>query len=100
MPVPLCVSVFVTTTFTAPAVPDGVVQVIVVAFVTEGEVQVFPPTVTVAPLKNPVPVIVIEVPPGELIPQRVAPIFPMLLAASAFEHGRFPSHVIGVTRGK
>jgi hypothetical protein len=58
-----CVSVLVTTTLWAPAVPEGVVQVICVLPEREGLVQLAPPTVTVAPLRNPVPAIVIEVPP-------------------------------------
>lgn len=48
--VPVIVSGLVTTTLTVvPAVPEGVVQVIDVALATLGDVQVFPPTVTVAP---------------------------------------------------
>ena len=53
----------VTTTLTAPAVPAGVVHVTLVAETTFGEVQVLLSTVTVAPVKNPVPVIVMEVDP-------------------------------------
>jgi hypothetical protein len=58
---------FVTTTGWAPAVPDGRVHVIDVADATLGVVQALPPTVTVAPLTNPVPVIV-RVPPPESRP--------------------------------
>jgi hypothetical protein len=50
--------------FCAPAVPAGVVQVIDVADTTVTLVQAAPPTVTVAPDKKFVPVIVIEVPPA------------------------------------
>ena len=50
--------------FWAPAVPAGVVQVIDVADTTVTLVQAAPPTVTVAPDKKFVPVIVIEVPPA------------------------------------
>jgi hypothetical protein len=57
------VSGFVTTTFLAPAVPAGVVAVIVVEFTTVTPVADAPPTVTVAPVWKPVPVIVIGVPP-------------------------------------
>jgi hypothetical protein len=57
------VSEFVTTTFLAPTVPAGVVAVIVVEFTTDTPVADAPPTVTVAPERKPVPVIVIEVPP-------------------------------------
>ena len=51
----------VTTTFLAPAAPAGVVQVMLVADATFGDVQALPSTVTVAPVINPVPVIVIAV---------------------------------------
>lgn len=40
------------------------VQVIVVELTTVGEAQVEPPKSTVAPVKNPVPVIVAVVPPA------------------------------------
>ena len=56
-------SELVTTTFVAPAVPAGVVQVIDVAETTT-LVQALPPTVTAAPAAKPVPVIVIAVPPA------------------------------------
>jgi hypothetical protein len=54
----------VTTTFLAPTVPAGVVQVIDVAETTVTDVQALPPTVTVAPAAKFVPVIVIAVPPA------------------------------------
>ena len=57
-------SELVTTTFVAPAVPAGVVQVIDVAETTVTDVQALPPTVTAAPAAKPVPVIVIAVPPA------------------------------------
>lgn len=59
-----CVSVFVTTTSCAPAVPAGVVQVIEVEDTTVTLVHAAPPTVTVAPDRKLVPVIVIDVPPA------------------------------------
>ena len=61
LPVP---PVLVTATALAPAVPAGVVQVIFVAETTVTDVQGVPPTLTVAPAKNPVPVIDIAVPPA------------------------------------
>jgi len=60
------VSELVTTTFLAPALPAGVVQVIDVAETTVTDVQALPPTVTVAPAAKFVPVIVIAVPPAVL----------------------------------
>ena len=59
-----CVSVLVTTIFCAPAEPAGVVQVIDVDDTTVTLVHAAPPTVTVAPDKKFVPVIVINVPPA------------------------------------
>ena len=53
-----------TTTFLAPALPAGVVQVIDVAETTVTEVHATPPTLTVAPAAKFVPVIVIGVPPA------------------------------------
>ena len=47
----------------APVVPAGVVHVIEVEETTTTLVHAAPPTVTVAPDANPVPVIVIAVPP-------------------------------------
>lgn len=58
-----CVSVLVTTIFCAPAVPAGVVHVIDVDETTTTLVQDAPPTLTVAPVKKFVPVIVTDVPP-------------------------------------
>jgi hypothetical protein len=55
---------FVMTTGTAPAAPAGVVQVIVVAFVTAAFVQAFAPIFTVALVWKFVPAIVIPVPPA------------------------------------
>lgn len=59
-----CVSVLVTTTSCAPALPAGVVQVIDVDDTRVTLVHAAPPTVTVAPDKKFVPVIVIDVPPA------------------------------------
>jgi hypothetical protein len=61
--VPLCVSALVTVTLTAPAAWTGVVAVIVVPLTTVTLVAALPPTFTVAPVANPVPVIVIAAPP-------------------------------------
>jgi len=53
----------VSETFAAPAAPDGVTAVTVVALTTTTEVAAFPPTVTeLVPVRF-VPVIVIAVPP-------------------------------------
>ena len=60
------VSVLVTTTFLAPALPAGVEQVIDVAETTVTDVQALPSTVTVAPCAKFVPVMVIAVPPAVL----------------------------------
>ena len=49
---------------TAPADPEGERHVIWVADVTVTEVHELAPKVTVAPVRNPVPVIVTEVPPS------------------------------------
>ena len=54
----------VTATFTAPALPDGVVAVIVVELVTLTPVAAVPPKVTEAPLTKFVPVMVTLVPPA------------------------------------
>jgi hypothetical protein len=54
---------FVTVTVTAPALPAGVVAVIVVLFTTVTPVAAVPPNVTVAPAAKFVPVIVTAVPP-------------------------------------
>ena len=63
-----CVSVLVTTTSCAPALPAGVVQVIEVADTTVTLAHAAPPTVAVAPERKLVPVIVIAVPPA-LVPE-------------------------------
>lgn len=55
---------FVTATVTAPALPAGVVAVIVVVFVTEKLAAFTPPKVTAEMLVKPVPVIVTLVPPA------------------------------------
>ncbi len=62
--VPLCASVLVTTTFTAPAACAGVVAVMVVLLVTPTPVAGVPPKLTVAPARKPVPVMVTGVPPA------------------------------------
>lgn len=54
-------SVFVTTTATAPAARAPTVQVIDVALTTTTFPHATPPTETAAPVRKPVPVIVIEV---------------------------------------
>ena len=54
----------VATTETMPAVPTGIVHVIVVELPSIGEEQVVPPILAVTPVKNPVPVIVIVAPPA------------------------------------
>ncbi|HEY8824117.1 MAG TPA: hypothetical protein VIP07_04450 [Candidatus Limnocylindria bacterium] len=61
--VPLCVSAFVTTTFTAPAPCEVVVPVMVVAVIPE-IVTAAPPNDAVAPAWKPLPLIVTEVPPA------------------------------------
>jgi hypothetical protein len=61
--VPLCVSVLVTTTSTAPAAWATVVALIEVLLTTVTPVAAVPPRLTVAPARKPVPVIVIAVPP-------------------------------------
>ena len=59
---PLCVSGFVTTTVTAPAACAVVVPVMLVGL-TVGAVSADPPNETVAPVWNPLPVMVTLVPP-------------------------------------
>jgi len=59
---PLCVSVFVTTTLTAPAECVVVVPVIAVGLIV-ATVSADPPKETVAPLWKPVPATVTDVPP-------------------------------------
>ena len=61
---PLCDPTFVTVTVTAPALPAGVVAVIVVLFTTVTLVAAPLPNVTVAPAAKFVPVIVTDVPPA------------------------------------
>jgi hypothetical protein len=63
----------VTVTVTAPALPTGVVAVIVVLFTTATFVAAVLPNVTVAPAKKFVPVIVTAVPPA------VGPLFGLTL---------------------
>lgn len=63
-PVPEEVSGLVTSTSFAPAVPDGVVAVMVVELTQFTFVAGTPPTETVAPLKKFAPVMVIDVPPA------------------------------------
>jgi hypothetical protein len=60
---PLC-PLTVTATVTAPALPAGVVAVMVVLFTTTTFVAAVPPNVTVAPVVKFVPVIVTAVPPA------------------------------------
>jgi len=60
---PLC-PLTVTVTVTAPALPAGVVAVIVVLFTTATLVAAILPNVTVAPAVKFVPVIVTAVPPA------------------------------------
>ena len=60
---PLC-PLTVTVTVTAPALPAGVVAVMVVLFTTTTLVAAVPPKVTVAPAAKLVPVIVTAVPPA------------------------------------
>ena len=60
---PLWASVLVTTTLTAPAAWAGVVAVIVELLTNVTPVAAVPPTLAVAPDKNPVPVIVTAAPP-------------------------------------
>ncbi|CAB4690059.1 unannotated protein [freshwater metagenome] len=61
---------------TTPAVPDGVIQVIEVAETTVTNVQARrdAPNRTLAPVTNPVPVIVIAVPPASLPDAGVTPV--------------------------
>lgn len=61
---PLRLPVFVTVTVTAPALPAGVVAVMVVAFTTVTPVGAVLPNVTAAPVAKFVPVIVTAVPPA------------------------------------
>ena len=59
---PLC-PFTVTVTVTAPALPAGVVAVMVVPFTTTTLVAAVPPNVTIAPVAKFVPVMVTAVPP-------------------------------------
>jgi len=61
--VPVWLSLLATTTLTAPAVWAGVVAVIDVLLTTFTAVAAVPPTLTVAPARKPVPVMVTPVPP-------------------------------------
>jgi len=61
---PLSPLLLVTVTVTAPALPAGVVAVIVVAFTTVTPVAAALPNVTVAPAAKFVPVMVTDVPPA------------------------------------
>jgi hypothetical protein len=60
---PLCPPEFVTVTVTAPALPAGVVAVILVLFTTTTFVAELLPNFTAAPAAKLVPVIVTAVPP-------------------------------------
>ena len=70
----------VTVTVTAPALPAGVVAVIVVLFTTTTFVAAMPPNVTVAPAAKFVPVIVTAVPPA------VGPLFGDTLVTVGGDH--------------
>ena len=59
--VPVCASTFVATTFTSPAACAVVVPVMLVGAIVE-IVRAEPPNDTVAPVANPVPVTVTDVP--------------------------------------
>jgi len=61
--VPLWLSLLVTITVTAPAAWAGIVAVIEVLLTTVTPVAAVPPKLTVAPERNPVPLIVTGVPP-------------------------------------
>jgi hypothetical protein len=61
-----CPSLFATTIEAAPIGLGGVVAVMLVALATTTFVAALPPTVTVAPARNCVPVIVMLVPPAEV----------------------------------
>jgi len=61
---PLCEAGLVTVTLTAPALPAGVVAVMVVLFTTTTLAATALPKVTVAPVAKFVPVIVTAVPPA------------------------------------
>jgi hypothetical protein len=61
---PLCSLELVTVTVAAPALPAGVVAVMVVLFTTVTPVAAVPPKVTAAPLAKSIPVMVTAVPPA------------------------------------
>ena len=61
--VPLWPSLLVTATSTLPAVCAGAVAVIELLLATTTLVAAAPPSCTVAPAENPLPVMIIEVPP-------------------------------------
>jgi hypothetical protein len=61
---PLNPLLLVTVTVTAPALPAGVVAVIVVLFTTDTAVPAVPPNVTVAPEAKFIPAMVTTVPPA------------------------------------
>jgi hypothetical protein len=67
--------------FCAPALPAGVLHVIDVADTTVTFVHETPPTVTVAPARKFVPVIVIDVPPA-LVPEEAETLDTVGTAAS------------------
>jgi hypothetical protein len=71
---PLCEPTFVTVTVAAPALPAGVVAVMLVLLTTTTLVAAALPNVTVAPVAKFVPVIVTDVPPD------VDPLFGLMLA--------------------
>jgi hypothetical protein len=73
---PLCPLGFVTLTVTAPAVPAGVVAVMLVLLTTTTLVAAAPPNVTVAPVAKSIPVIVTAVPPT------VGPLFGEMLVTN------------------
>ena len=78
---PLCDPTLVTVTVTAPALPAGVVAVMVVLFTTTTLVAAALPNVTVAPETKFVPVMVTAVPPD------VDPLFGLTPASpSAAQH--------------
>jgi hypothetical protein len=83
---PLC-PFTVTVTVTAPALPTGVVAVIVALFTTTTLVAAVPPNVTVAPAAKFVPVIVTAIPPA---------VFP-LLGATLLTVGTGPETAENVT---
>lgn len=83
VPVPVCVSGLVTTTFAAPAVPEGVVAVNCVALTNATFVAALPPMLTVAPETKPVPVMVTAWAPA-VVP--VAGVTPVTIGGAATEN--------------